>query len=119
MRSGRDFLALGYRQVLVASTIEPLRYRRPTPPPRRRRRLWLIPLLGGLVLLALGVAALVRAETKTMPYLTVHRVLPKTVRLPGKPFTPAWPSEGEATVAVEGGGSLGSTGGPRAGAVGH
>jgi D-alanyl-D-alanine carboxypeptidase (penicillin-binding protein 5/6) len=99
--------------VFVASTIEPLRYRRPTPPPRRRRRLWLIPLLVGIVLLVLAVAALVRAETKTMPYLSVHRVLPKTVKLPGKPFTPAWPSEGEATVAVEGVGSLGSTGGQK------
>jgi D-alanyl-D-alanine carboxypeptidase (penicillin-binding protein 5/6) len=97
----------------LASTIEPLTYRRPTPPPRRRRRLWLIPLLVVVVLLALLVAALVRAETKTMPYLTVHRVLPKTVKLPGKPFTPAWPSEGEATVAVEGVGSLGSTGGQK------
>jgi D-alanyl-D-alanine carboxypeptidase (penicillin-binding protein 5/6) len=97
----------------VASTIEPLTYRRPTPPPRRRRRLWLIPLLVVIVLLALFVAALVRAETKTMPYLTVHRVLPKSVKLPGKPFTPAWPSEGEATVAVEGVGSLGSTGGQK------
>ena len=97
----------------MASTIEPLRYRRPTPPPRRRRRLWLIPLLVGIVLLVLVVAALVRAETKTMPYLSVHRVLPKTVKLPGKPFTPAWPSEGEATVAVEGVGSLGSTGGQK------
>lgn len=97
----------------MASTIEPLSYRRPTPPPRRRRRLWLIPLLVGIVLLALLVAALVRAETKRMPYLTVHTVLPKTVKLPGKPFTPAWPSEGEATVAVEGVGSLGSTGGQK------
>jgi D-alanyl-D-alanine carboxypeptidase (penicillin-binding protein 5/6) len=108
-----DLLALGYRQVLVASTIEPLSYRRPTPPPRRRRRLWLIPLLVAILLLALVIAALVRAETKTMPYLTVHRVLPKSVKLPGKPFTPAWPSEGEATVAVEGVGSLGSTGGQK------
>ena len=33
------------------------------------------------------------------------------MKLPGKPFKPAWPSEGEATVAVEGVGSLGSTGG--------
>jgi D-alanyl-D-alanine carboxypeptidase (penicillin-binding protein 5/6) len=97
----------------VASTIEPLTYRRPTPPPRRRRRLWLIPLLIGIALLALLVAALVRAETKTMPYLKVHVVAPRTVKLAGKPFTPAWPSEGEATVAVEGVGSLGSTGGQK------
>jgi D-alanyl-D-alanine carboxypeptidase (penicillin-binding protein 5/6) len=98
--------------VFLASTIEPLTYRRPTPP-RRRRRLWLIPLIAAIALLVLVVAALVRAETKTMPYLTVHRVLPKAVKLPGKPFTPAWPNEGEATVAVEGVGSLGSTGGQK------
>jgi serine-type D-Ala-D-Ala carboxypeptidase (penicillin-binding protein 5/6) len=94
----------------VASTVEPLTYRRPTPPPRRRR-LWVIPLLLVIVVIALIVAALVRAETKTTPYLVVHRVLPKSVKLPGKPFKPAWPAEGEATVAVEGVGSLGSTGG--------
>jgi serine-type D-Ala-D-Ala carboxypeptidase (penicillin-binding protein 5/6) len=66
-------------------------------------------------MLAIGLiaAALVRAETKTAPYLVVHRTLPKAVKLPGKPFTPAWPSEGEATVAVEGVGSLGSTGGQK------
>jgi serine-type D-Ala-D-Ala carboxypeptidase (penicillin-binding protein 5/6) len=95
----------------VASTVEPLRYRRPTPPPRRRRRLWLIPLIAAIVLVVLIAAALVRAETKTTPDLVVHRVVPKTLKLPGKPFKPAWPSEGEATVAVEGVGSLGSTGG--------
>lgn len=63
--------------------------------------------------MALIAAALVRAETKTMPYLVVHRVVPKAVKLPGKPFKPAWPSEGEATVGVEGVGSLGSTGGQK------
>lgn len=94
----------------MASTVEPLRYRRPTPP-RRGRRWWLLPLIAVIVLVALVAAALVRAETKAMPYLTVHRVMPKTVKLPGKPFKPAWPSEGEATVGVEGVGSLGSTGG--------
>jgi D-alanyl-D-alanine carboxypeptidase (penicillin-binding protein 5/6) len=96
----------------VASTVEPLRYRRPAPPPRRRS-LWLLPLIVVVVLIALIAAALVRAETKTMPYLTVHRVVPRVVKLPGKPFTPAWPGEGEATVAVEGVGSLGSTGGQK------
>ncbi|HVV91201.1 MAG TPA: serine hydrolase [Solirubrobacterales bacterium] len=96
----------------MASTVEPLNYRRPAPPPRRRR-LWLVPLVVVIVLVALIAAALVRAETKTMPYLTVHRVVPRTLRLPGKPFKPAWPSEGEATVAVEGVGSLGSTGGQK------
>jgi serine-type D-Ala-D-Ala carboxypeptidase (penicillin-binding protein 5/6) len=97
----------------VASTVEPLGYRRPAPPPRRRRRLWLLPLIAVMVLVALIAAALVRAETKTTPNLVVHRVVPKTVKLTGKPFEPAWPSEGEATVAVEGVGSLGSTGGQK------
>ncbi|MBS1890934.1 MAG: D-alanyl-D-alanine carboxypeptidase, partial [Actinobacteria bacterium] len=94
----------------MASTVEPLNYRRPNPPPRRRRRLWLLPLIAVVLIVALIVAALVRAETKTTPYLVVHRVVPKTVAVPGKPFKPAWPSEGEATVGVEGVGSLGSTG---------
>jgi serine-type D-Ala-D-Ala carboxypeptidase (penicillin-binding protein 5/6) len=97
----------------VASTIEPLRYRRPKPP-SRHRRVWLIPLLAVFLLIALVAAALVRAETKTTPYLRVHRVLPKSVELPGKKFQPAWPSEGEAAVAVEGVGNLGSTGGQQA-----
>ena len=66
-----------------------------------------------IALVVLVAAALVRAETKTTPYLVVHRVVPKAVKLPGKPFKPAWPSEGEATVAVEGVGSLGSTGGQK------
>ncbi|HEY2477215.1 MAG TPA: hypothetical protein VGI17_00620 [Solirubrobacterales bacterium] len=96
----------------MASTVEPLRYRRPAPPPRRRR-VWLLPLIAAIVLVALIAAALVRAETKTMPYLKVHRVLGRTVKLPGRQFKPAWPSEGEATVAVEGVGSLGSTGGQK------
>jgi D-alanyl-D-alanine carboxypeptidase (penicillin-binding protein 5/6) len=66
-----------------------------------------------VVLVVLIAAALVRAETKTTPNLVVHRVVPKTVKLSGKSFKPAWPSEGEATVAVEGVGSLGSTGGQK------
>ncbi len=95
----------------MASTVEPLGYRRPAPPPRRRRRLWLLLLIAVAALVVLVAAALVRAETKTTPDLVVHRVVPKAVKLPGKPFKPAWPSEGEATVGVEGVGSLGSTGG--------
>jgi D-alanyl-D-alanine carboxypeptidase (penicillin-binding protein 5/6) len=97
----------------VASTVEPLGYRRPTPSPRRRRRLWLLLLIAVVLLVVLIAAALVRAETKTTPYLVVHRVVPRTVALEGKPFKPAWPSEGEATVGVEGVGSLGSTGGQK------
>jgi D-alanyl-D-alanine carboxypeptidase (penicillin-binding protein 5/6) len=82
-------------------------------PPSRRRRVWLIPLLAVILLVGLIAAALVRAETKTTPYLRVHRLLPTQVKIPGKPFKPAWPSEGEATIAVEGVGSLGATGGQK------
>jgi D-alanyl-D-alanine carboxypeptidase (penicillin-binding protein 5/6) len=96
----------------VASTIDPLSYHRPKPP-RRRRRYWLIPVLLAFLLVLLIAAALVRAETKTVPYLKIHRQLPRVVKLPGQKFKPQWPSEGEATIAVEGVGSLGSTGGQK------
>ncbi len=95
------------------ATIEPLDYRRPDPrgvQQRRRRRLW--PLLVALIVLALLiVAALVRAETEKTPKLTLHRTVGEVVHLPGKPFHPSWPAEGEAAVAVEGLGSLGVSGG--------
>ncbi|MBS1889469.1 MAG: D-alanyl-D-alanine carboxypeptidase [Actinobacteria bacterium] len=94
----------------MGGATEPLSYRRPAPPPRRRR-LWPALAIAAVVLVVLAVAALVRAETKTMPYLVVHRVAPRSVKLPGGAFRPAWPSEGAAAVAVEGLGSLGSTGG--------
>ncbi|MBS1889098.1 MAG: D-alanyl-D-alanine carboxypeptidase [Actinobacteria bacterium] len=74
----------------------------------------------GSLLAAIAIVALVGAvpaaagRAKTLPYLRVHRVLPKTVTLPGPRPRLAWPSEGEATVAVEGVGSLGSIGGRRA-----
>ncbi len=93
--------------------VEPLSYRRPDPreaQKRRRRRLW--PLVAALLVLALLVlAALVRAETEPTPKLTLHRTVPEVVHLPGKPFHPSWPAEGEAAVAVEGLGSLGVSGG--------
>jgi len=73
----------------------------------------LIPLLAAFILILLVAAALVRAETKPTPYLRVHRLLPTQVKVPGRPFRPAWPSEGEATIAVEGVGSLGATGGQK------
>jgi D-alanyl-D-alanine carboxypeptidase (penicillin-binding protein 5/6) len=77
---------------------------------RRRRRLR--PLVVALLVLALLiVAALVRAETEPTPKLTLHRTVPEVVRLPGNPFHPSWPAEGEAAVAVEGLGSLGVSGG--------
>jgi D-alanyl-D-alanine carboxypeptidase (penicillin-binding protein 5/6) len=93
--------------------VEPLDYHRPDPLParqRRRRRLWPA-LLVLLIAALLIVAALVRAETETAPKLTLHRGVPEVVHLPGKPFHPSWPAEGEAAVAVEGLGSLGVSGG--------
>jgi D-alanyl-D-alanine carboxypeptidase (penicillin-binding protein 5/6) len=90
------------------STVEPLSYRRPAQPPRRRRRLWPLALLLAIVLLL--AAAVVRAETETTPPLALQRTVARVVRVPGKPFHPAWPAEGEAAVAVEGLGSLGASG---------
>jgi serine-type D-Ala-D-Ala carboxypeptidase (penicillin-binding protein 5/6) len=90
------------------STVEPLTYHRP-PPPRGRRRLW--PLLVALAVVLLVVAALVRAATEKTPELVLKRTVDRVVRIPGKPFHPAWPREGEAAVAVEGLGSLGASGG--------
>jgi D-alanyl-D-alanine carboxypeptidase (penicillin-binding protein 5/6) len=94
------------------ATAEPLDYRRPDPQQQqRRRRRRLLPLVAVLLLLAaLVAAALVRAETKATPKLTLHRTVPEVVHLPGKPFHPAWPAEGQAAVAVEGLGSLGTSG---------
>ena len=66
--------------------------------------------------LAVAVGALAvgaRAATVGVPPLTTQRTLARYVRLPGKRPALAWPSEGEATVEVEGIGSFG-TSGPRA-----
>ena len=62
-----------------------------------------------VVLVALAVGA--RATIGT-PRITVHRTLARYLRLRGKAPALAWPSEGEATVEVEGVGSFG-TSGPR------
>jgi D-alanyl-D-alanine carboxypeptidase (penicillin-binding protein 5/6) len=72
-----------------------------------------VPLLAAILLVALVGAAPGRARTKAPPNLRVRRVLPKTVTLPGGRPRLAWPGEGEASVAVEGLGSLGSIGGRR------
>ena len=77
----------------MAHATEPLSYRRPKPPPRHPRRLWLLPLIAVVVLAVLVAAALVRAETKTTPYLVVHRVVPKTVVGPVKVLLPVIVSE--------------------------
>ena len=72
-----------------------------------------MPLLAAILLVVVVGAAPVQAQTKPPPYLRVHRVLPKTVTLPGARPRLAWPGEGEAAVGVEGLGSLGSVGGRR------
>jgi D-alanyl-D-alanine carboxypeptidase (penicillin-binding protein 5/6) len=97
---------------MIVATVEPLDYQRPDPwqqQPERRRR-WLWPLLVLLVLALVVAAVLVRAETEPTPKLTLHRTVPEVVHLPGTPFHPAWPTEGQAAVAVEGLGSLGASG---------
>lgn len=74
---------------------------------RRRGGWWA---LGALVLVVLVVAALRGITTESTPPLVVHRTLPAYVRLPGRAPMPAWPSEGQAAVEVEGLGSLGGSG---------
>lgn len=85
-------------------TVELLGHHRPdpvAPSQRRRRRLW--PALLALLIVVLLVAgALVRATTEQTPKLTLHRIVAEVAYLPGKPFHPAWPAEGEAAVAVGG-----------------
>ncbi|HEY1355681.1 MAG TPA: hypothetical protein VGF09_05135, partial [Solirubrobacterales bacterium] len=76
--------------------------------PSRRRRLWV-----GFALLAalfLAGAAVVRAETEATPRVLLHRTIPLLVRLPGKPFHPAWPREGQAAARIEGLANLGTSG---------
>jgi serine-type D-Ala-D-Ala carboxypeptidase (penicillin-binding protein 5/6) len=67
-------------------------------------------MLALLTLLFLVAAAIVRAETKATPRVVLHRTIPSLVRLPGRPFRPAWPREGQAAVGIEGLGSLGTSG---------
>jgi serine-type D-Ala-D-Ala carboxypeptidase (penicillin-binding protein 5/6) len=63
-----------------------------------------------LALLFLAAAGIVRAETKATPRVVLHRTIPSFVRLPGRPFHPSWPREGQAAVGIEGLGSLGTSG---------
>ena len=62
------------------------------------------------VLVVLVGAAAARAATESFPAITVTRVLPSSVVLPGPGPTLAWPAAGEATVEVEGLPPLGSHG---------
>jgi serine-type D-Ala-D-Ala carboxypeptidase (penicillin-binding protein 5/6) len=72
---------------------------------------WLV--LGALTIVVLAGAAIWRAETESTPPLRVHRMLPAFARIPGKAPAIAWPREGEATVEVDGIGSLGTVGGQK------
>jgi D-alanyl-D-alanine carboxypeptidase (penicillin-binding protein 5/6) len=83
---------------------DPLGRRRPN----HRRRPWIV--LALLILLFLAVAAIVRAETEVTPRVVLHRTIPALLRLPGKPFHPAWPREGQAAVGIEGLANLGTRG---------
>ena len=95
----------------MAEGREPLDYRwHPRPALRRRhrrRRLWVA--LALMALLFLAAAAIVRAETKGTPRVVLHRTVPSLLRLPGRPFHPAWPREGQAAVGIEGVASLGAS----------
>ena len=62
-------------------------------------------------ILALGAAAIWRAETESTPPLRFHRTLSAFVRVPGRAPAIGWPREGEAAVDVEGVGSFGGAGG--------
>ena len=77
--------------------------------PKRRFPLRLVAFLLGVVALAV-LAVVVRAETLTVPALTVRRVLPASVTFPGAAPRLSWPAQGEAAVAVEGLPPLGTNG---------
>jgi D-alanyl-D-alanine carboxypeptidase (penicillin-binding protein 5/6) len=64
-----------------------------------------------MVILILVAAIVVRLVTLTPPALTLRGAATITVRLPGSAPDPAWPSGGQAALAVSGIGSLGSAGG--------
>ena len=55
-------------------------------------------------------AVLVRAFTVHVPFVRTQALVGQTVRLSGPAPRPAWPSEGQAAVEVEGLGSLGTSG---------
>ena len=74
----------------------------------RSRRGPLIAALLVVAVLVLAVAA--RAASERIPPLSWHRVLASSVVLSGPAPQPAWPGEGEAAVAVEHLGSLGTSG---------
>lgn len=62
-------------------------------------------------IIAIPVAAvLLRAATEHVPAMRFQRVLPASIALAGHAPVLAWPREGQAAVAVEGVGSLGTSG---------
>ena len=77
--------------------------------PKRRFPLKLVAFIVGVVAVAV-LAVVVRAETLTVPAMTVRRVLPASVTFPGPAPQLAWPAQGEAAVAVEGLPPLGTHG---------
>lgn len=62
------------------------------------------------VIVVAAAAVVLRAATSSVPDLSVRRILPASVRIPGPAPAPTWPKGGEAAVEVEGIGSLGSSG---------
>jgi len=79
------------------------------PKPKRRLPLRLLAVLL-IVLVLLAGAGAVKAAVAAPPALTLDRVLPGTMALPGAAPKPAWPATGEAAIEVEGLPSLGSSG---------
>jgi D-alanyl-D-alanine carboxypeptidase (penicillin-binding protein 5/6) len=77
---------------------------------RERRFPWRLLAAIAVIVVLIAAAGLARAETLTPPLLTVKRLLPASMTLPGAPPKPAWPSTGEAAVEVEGFPGLGSSG---------
>ncbi|MFR9778982.1 D-alanyl-D-alanine carboxypeptidase family protein [Micromonospora sp. MS34] len=84
------------------------------PPPSSHRRGGRSRLLvAGLLALLLASAALVAIEPlrRPLPAPTVTRTLPTSMIIPGKSPALPWPKIGQAALAVEGYGSLGTSGG--------
>ena len=79
--------------------------------PRKRRHIvWrLAPVVVVLLVLA-AIAGVIKAVAAPNPDLTVQRVLPASVTIPGQAPKPAWPAAGEAAVEVQGLPPLGSSG---------
>lgn len=98
--------------MLDTATTQELERVPPQPPGRRRRRgLWA--LISGLLTLLLAGTTLVAIEPlrHPLPAPTVTRTLPASTVIPGTAPAVPWPGTGQAALAVEGLGSLGTSGG--------